>query len=368
MSYNSSCGCNDKSVYSSPINLHQSQCLTKDNYLSEFFTEVEKSRVRQNLGITDEFSLNWGNITGLIENQTDLIALIKQMILNAEIGTDQIDASELLVKLNNLIDEIDVIKELKADKSEVISFNRLIQSLQTSIDQLTNQLNFINGELANIKTKHNNDITNLRNLINSLHPNIPEQNNFILKLNVSDKTTDLSTGNYQDAAVFLNAIIVTADYGDYIEDVTDTCRVECNPNNIVYWKNHNLYYTGNVGTAVVTFTYKEISTNIIITTTNNYSSVVYIGYADDYNKILGKSTFQYNTAAGTWNSSNLKTSGSFPGLGLWIITPENITSITQNSFSYDLTKNVISYGGKSYNIYVIGPVDNNSGEFKITVA
>jgi hypothetical protein len=36
--------------------------------LGEYRTELEKAKVRKNLGIADEISLQWGNISGFIEN------------------------------------------------------------------------------------------------------------------------------------------------------------------------------------------------------------------------------------------------------------------------------------------------------------
>jgi hypothetical protein len=42
--------------------------LIKTKYLSEFRTELEKAKVRKNLGIADDSSLLWGNIDGVIED------------------------------------------------------------------------------------------------------------------------------------------------------------------------------------------------------------------------------------------------------------------------------------------------------------
>ena len=53
------------------------------NCLSEFKSKVDKARVRYNLGIPDEYSFNWGNIKGLIENQTDLVQYINAKTANA---------------------------------------------------------------------------------------------------------------------------------------------------------------------------------------------------------------------------------------------------------------------------------------------
>lgn len=51
------------------------QPLLKENYLSEFVTESEKEKARKNLGLNS--TVDWGNIGGYIENQTDLIKFIE---------------------------------------------------------------------------------------------------------------------------------------------------------------------------------------------------------------------------------------------------------------------------------------------------
>ncbi|MBR2248221.1 MAG: hypothetical protein IJ880_14570 [Bacilli bacterium] len=50
----------------------------KENYLGEFRTQLEKAKARKNLGIGDEYSLTWGNITGHIEDNEALMRFIEQ--------------------------------------------------------------------------------------------------------------------------------------------------------------------------------------------------------------------------------------------------------------------------------------------------
>jgi hypothetical protein len=42
--------------------------LLKDKFLGEYRTALEKAKVRKNLGIADNETLEWGNITGIIES------------------------------------------------------------------------------------------------------------------------------------------------------------------------------------------------------------------------------------------------------------------------------------------------------------
>jgi len=65
------CGKKGTTIKSEPIPL------LRNNFLSEYRTELEKAKVRKNLGIADEASLIWGNIDGTIEEQKDLIQYIK---------------------------------------------------------------------------------------------------------------------------------------------------------------------------------------------------------------------------------------------------------------------------------------------------
>lgn len=46
--------------------------LLRNNYLGEYRTELEKAKVRKNLGIADGSVIEWGNISGYIEDNADL--------------------------------------------------------------------------------------------------------------------------------------------------------------------------------------------------------------------------------------------------------------------------------------------------------
>ena len=66
------CGKKGHLIKSEPIPL------LRNNYLGEYRTELERAKVRKNLGIADEQSLLWGNIDGTIEAQKDLVQYIEQ--------------------------------------------------------------------------------------------------------------------------------------------------------------------------------------------------------------------------------------------------------------------------------------------------
>lgn len=50
------------------------------NYLSELSNDYERHLVRKNLGISDQYSLTWGNISGNLLNQQDIVDFIDQQI------------------------------------------------------------------------------------------------------------------------------------------------------------------------------------------------------------------------------------------------------------------------------------------------
>ena len=62
-----------------------------ENYLSELKSEYEKHLVRENLGISDKYSLLWGNISGNLQEQYDIINFITEQInaLKEEIITPE---------------------------------------------------------------------------------------------------------------------------------------------------------------------------------------------------------------------------------------------------------------------------------------
>ena len=50
------------------------------NYLSELNSEYERHLVRKNLGISDKYSLTWGNISGNIRDQQDFVDFLEEQL------------------------------------------------------------------------------------------------------------------------------------------------------------------------------------------------------------------------------------------------------------------------------------------------
>ena len=82
------------------------QVLLKENFLSEFFTKSEKRKVLQNLGINS--TVEWGEIGGYIENQTDLLRKLKEYILKE---TNQDKAVQQILYSNEAYPNITTLEQ-----------------------------------------------------------------------------------------------------------------------------------------------------------------------------------------------------------------------------------------------------------------
>ena len=82
------------------------QVLLKENFLSEFFTKSEKRKVLQNLGVNS--TVQWGEIGGYIENQTDLLRKLKDYILKE---TNQDKAVQQILYSNEAYPNITTLEQ-----------------------------------------------------------------------------------------------------------------------------------------------------------------------------------------------------------------------------------------------------------------
>lgn len=153
--------------------------LVKSKYLSEFRTELEKAKVRKNLGIADDTSLLWGNIDGVIEEQQDLLRFIDakweySSDLSDEITDIKSGLDYAIHYVSTFKSDSDTIEKCKQDVIQIndIIDNQLqvhlqqhdldIEQIVTDIDTLTKGLEQLNQDLLNINVDPNieNWITN----------------------------------------------------------------------------------------------------------------------------------------------------------------------------------------------------------------
>lgn len=140
--------------------------LLKDKYLGEYRSDVEKAKVRRNLGIPDENSMRWGNVEGFIEEQKDLVKYI-----------------ESKWEYKNEISE-DIIN-IKTALDYVIYFVNNYKTNDESIKDLNVKFDKINLDLQNLEITLNNDIKNNSDLIAEININIQNINKDIESINES---------------------------------------------------------------------------------------------------------------------------------------------------------------------------------------
>lgn len=174
------CGKKGHLIKSEPIPL------LRNNYLGEYRTELERAKVRKNLGIADEQSLLWGNIDGTIDAQKDLVQYIEQkwtytsnIVQNINTVKEALDYAlsfigqykanteeikEIKVDISNIRTSITALKEEL--KEEIESNKTGINNLSEKIIQINEAIEDINESIKNIDVDQNiqNWITNsLRN-------------------------------------------------------------------------------------------------------------------------------------------------------------------------------------------------------------
>ena len=152
--------------------------LMKSNYLGEFRTQLEKAKARRNLGIGDEYTLSWGNITGHIEDNADLIKFIENQwkykyvspYIQQEINTvkEALDYALYYVStyeandqaVQSLSQQFDVLTQHVDDiqqqlQQDINNNSQSIEQIEQNIDQINQSISNINKSLQNINVDKN---------------------------------------------------------------------------------------------------------------------------------------------------------------------------------------------------------------------
>ena len=142
-------------IYTSPSERPKFDFLQTNNYLSEFKSEVDKARVRENLGIPDEYTLYWGNMKGNIANQEDLIQLISELhqginnTFSVQITTLQDNVASLLsnqLRQNNEIAScLQVTEDLRPYLERLSGITRELDALRTDVAQNATAISMLGG-------------------------------------------------------------------------------------------------------------------------------------------------------------------------------------------------------------------------------
>lgn len=339
------------------------------NFLGEFKTEVDKARVRYNLGIPDEYSFNWGNITGVLEKQTDLMNYLNLFRQNLQKSVQaqatNIDSiNQLLTTHSNSISNLDsnltaleqVINPLETVPTDILELKREVSQNATAIAQILdggeistirdaistirNQLNTlenrttsneatvtsINSKLNTLENNLNtlqlviNNLSSLSGEINNIKESLSEVNRKIeainsqLKVNTLTLQLSTSTINVQDNAGEV-PITITAKYSVtgnvVISDYSQIKTSSTNPS-VAIFSNGNVRIL-SAGTSTIRFTYTDDDANtataeLSVTVTAQVTpttTVQYVGFGTDYTQIFEKSAAEVSTVKRNFTSVNV---------------------------------------------------------------
>lgn len=169
-----------QSIYSSVSNADTVSCkkgsiiksdpipLLKDKYLSEYRTELEKAKVRKNLGIPDENNLEWGNISGFVEKQTDLVEYVEsKWYYTTSLNED----------VKNIKDAMDYalyfVTNFKGEHDAIVEVQDNINEINTNLNLLTETVD-----------EHSENIDSINEAINLINESIQKLNEDLLRINV----------------------------------------------------------------------------------------------------------------------------------------------------------------------------------------
>lgn len=200
------CGKKGKPIKCEPIPL------LRNNYLGEYRTELERAKVRKNLGIADEQSLLWGNISGTIELQKDLVQYIEQKWTYTSdvaegINTVKDALDYALYSISKYESNTEAIEELKVDISNIrTSISVLKEDLQREIDTNRKGIDNLSEEIVKINeaiVELNNAIENIdvdKNILNWIKNNLQNSKTVEIK---EDNTIEVILSKQDTNAIHL---------------------------------------------------------------------------------------------------------------------------------------------------------------------
>lgn len=393
-------------VYTSPGERPKFNFLLTENYLSEFRSEIDKARVRQNLGIPDNYNLYWGNIKGNIRNQLDLISLLDKDLGLSQINTSISNLQQYVLNHEAYIKALGDVTEISNLVTNVRQNATDISNLTLKVNQLMNGGSSEGGTPSYPTTDYSQDINTLKSNMQTVLSDIS-----ILKINTQTALNQLANISTLESKVTAleskvatleskingpvlsriyasqtsisittegsSTIFVYAEYSNSSNpvEITNSCTVSFSNNSIANYSNGTITPLIE-GYTKITFTYSGKTCEVELTVTNTQSETPiypqYIGFASDYSQIFENTTFKVDNISGDWSGKNIHTYGTTDIYGVFIITTQNIQSITQDGLVIDLTEAnrgtlTHSTNGQTYTIYMAGTTINpNDVKFKIT--
>lgn len=302
-----SCGKKGETIKSDPIPL------LKDKYLGEYRTALEKAKVRKNLGIADSVVQKWGNITGFIEEQTDLIDYIN---FQQEYKTE---LSEEVTNVKQALDyALEFVTNFKSDSESLDQIQQSISSINESIkklDTLTNDHTTSISELETSIVTINKELSNLNlNLENiDVDKNISDWINNKLQnsktINLIDNSLEVIISDKENNAIKNESGLYVQDLSEDVTKATENISsLQDNVSNIL-----DTYVTKEeLGGDNFNFAHKDTFDQFVSSTTSELSNIK----KDLSNTVkTGEDghvdTLYVNTISKNNDSSNIKITDSF---------------------------------------------------------
>ena len=215
-----------QSIYAAVSNGNQVHCgkripkyqampipLMKSNYLGEFRTALEKAKARRNLGIGDEYTLTWGNITGHIEDNTDLVQFIENQWKYEYVSP------YIQQEIKNVKEALDYALYYV---STYEANDQAVQNLSRQFDELTQHVNGVQQQLERDIEQNANNIQNLGESIQSINQKISDINEALRTINVDQNIHDWVEQNLgQSSTIYFKDITETVVDPDTGEETTN---------------------------------------------------------------------------------------------------------------------------------------------------
>lgn len=167
------CGKKGKPISSDPIPL------LRNNYLGEYRTELERAKVRKNLGIADNQAIEWGNIDGILESQKDLVNYVESKWLYTN------EISEDITNVKQALDyTIHFISNFKSDTESIAQLKKDVIRIDEDIEEVNKTISSTEEALQKLIEGNSEEIE-------SLGKALEETNKAIAQLNEDLKNIDV---------------------------------------------------------------------------------------------------------------------------------------------------------------------------------
>ena len=178
--------------------------LMKSNYLGEFRTQLEKAKARKNLGIGDEFLLTWGNITGHVEDNKDLITFIENQWKYEYVSP------YIQQEIKNVKQALDYALYYV---STYEANDEAVHNLSQKFDTLTSHVNEVQEQLQNNINLNSTRISDIQNNIQSINNLISDINEDLKTINVDENIYNWVKQNLEQSSTI------------YFKEITDAEEV-----------------------------------------------------------------------------------------------------------------------------------------------